>query len=285
MGPFSPAVDLSSGADSPLFPVLTMNSSGAAAVAWSADNGAKQTVRAVVRPAGGAFSAPVNIAQNTTDLLHPELGIDGIGDVTSTWPRSDGTHSIVQANGYDAFVPQLSAVSIPATGVVGQPVSFSAGDFDIWPIGPPAFDFGDGSQATGGSVAHVYAARGSYRVTVTATDAAGTPTAVSGTIAIRTPGNFKVGKLTRKRKKGTAKLSVEVDGPGTLTISGKGIEKTTVHPTREGVVKLPIKAVGKALKTLNKTGELKTQAKISFAPEGGPANVQQKSVKLLQLLR
>ena len=94
------------------------------------------------------------------------LGSRLLGSLRDT----DGVLAVVRA-GYDADPPELRAVSIPGSAKVGDTVQFSASSFDVWPVGEPSFDFGDGGQAEGGSVSHVYSAPGSYTVRATATDA------------------------------------------------------------------------------------------------------------------
>ena len=106
--------------------------------------------------------------------------MDAGGDATVVWVRDNGTHNIVQWAGYDADPPQLSQVSIPSTAKVADTVQFSASASDVWPVGKPSFDFGDGGQADGNAVSHVYSAPGSYPVTVTVADAVGRTATSSG---------------------------------------------------------------------------------------------------------
>ncbi len=280
-GQFSVPFDVSSGKNNPLFPDMALSPNGSVVVSWSADSGAKEVPRAAVLTAGAAgFGPPVNLAQTSGEFFHPHVAIDASGDATAIWTRSNGTFSIVQANVFEAGAPRLSGVSIPSKGVVGDPVSVTAATSDFWPIGAPTISFGDGAAAVGGVVSHVYAARGTYPVTVTSTNAAGTPTTASGTIVIRTRGDFKVGKLKKKRRKGTGRLTVTVDGPGTVTLGGAGVKRASVRSSKAGTVELSVAAKGKSLKTLEKTGEVKIKAKISFTPEGGPANVRQVQLTL-----
>ena len=123
-------------------------------------------------------------------------------------------------------------------------MQFSASASDVWPVGKPSFDFGDGGQADGNAVSHVYSAPGSYPVTVTVTDAVGRTATSTGTILVKARNHFTIGKLKRNRKKGTATLTVTIPEPGTLVASGKGIKKATVRAAKGGAVKVPLKAVG-----------------------------------------
>ncbi|MFZ5875090.1 MAG: PKD domain-containing protein [Nitrospirota bacterium] len=99
-----------------------------------------------------------------------------------------------EPNGNQA--PVISNVSIPATGIAGEPVSFSgaASDNDGDPL-TFTWNFGDGSPlqaSTSGMGTHTYAIAASYDVTLTVTDGhGGTATSAAQTIVISSalPGN------------------------------------------------------------------------------------------------
>jgi hypothetical protein len=279
-GAFTKPINISSGKDNPLFPELATNEAGDAIVVWSGDNGANEIARAAVRPPGAGFGAPVAISQSSFELFHPKPTIDGGGNSTVVWVRDNGTHSIVQWAGYDADPPQLSGVSIPALAKVGDTVGFSAAAADVWPVGAPSFDFGDGGKADGGTVSHVYSAPGSHTVKVSATDAVGRTATTSGSILVKARNFFTIGKLKKNRKRGTATLSVSIPEPGTLVASAKGVKKATVKAARGGTVKLPLKAAGKGLKRLNGKGRLKFRLKVAYSPVGGDTNTQQRRLRL-----
>jgi hypothetical protein len=93
-------------------------------------------------------------------------------------------------------------------------------------------------------------------------------------------GNFKAGKFF---------LTVEVPGPGELSLSGRGVAKqasgsgTAVASrtvTVAGPVKLPIKPKGRAKRTLERTGKAKVRLQITFSPVGGEPATTQHKVKL-----
>ena len=210
--------------------------------------------------------------------------MDAGGDATVVWVRNNGTHNIVQWAGYDADPPQLSQVSIPSTAKVADTVQFSASASDVWPVGKPSFDFGDGGQAAGNAVSHVYAAPGSYPVKVTVADAVGRTATSTGTILVKARNHFTIGKLKRNRKKGTATLTVTIPEPGTIVASGKGIKKATVRAAKGGAVKVPLKAVGKSLKRLKAKGKLKAKLKIAYSPVGGDTSTQHHKVTLQKKL-
>ena len=89
------------------------------------------------------------------------------------------------------------------------------------------------------------------------------------------------------KKKGTATLSVQVPGAGTLTLSGKQVVKQTRtrSAATTGTVKLTVKAKGKAKKKLKKKGKAKVKPTVTFAPTGGIAGSQQKSITLKKKLK
>lgn len=283
-GEFGPALDLSAAGEAPLFPDLAANPNGDAVIAWSGSAGSGQVVRAVVRDGDGPFSAPTAISATAPDFFHPDSAVGGTGDATVVWVRSDGANEIVQAAGYDAAPPSLRSASIPSTGVVGVPLSFSVDPFDVWSLPETAFDFGDGTSAPGSSVTHVYSAPGRYRVVARATDAVGATAETSGEISILASNDFRLGKLKRNKRRGTATLTAVVPGPGTLTLTGKGVRRARKRAARAGKVKLPVKTVGKAARRLNGTGKTKLRLKVVFAPDGGPPATKRRPAVLKKSL-
>lgn len=283
-GVFSGPTAVSSGKDNPLFADTAVNDSAGAAVVWSGDSGANEVVRGTVRPTGSGFVSPVNISAASPELFHPSIGIDAGGNATTVWSRSNGTHDIIQVAGYDGRPPELRDVSIPATGTVGVPVQFSATPFDAWPIGPAGFSFGDGGSATGNSVSHAYGAAGTYAVVVSATDGTGSTTTSTGAIRILPKCGLKLGKLKRNKKRGTAVLPVTVESAGAVTAVGKGAKRAKARAPKPGTVKLPIRASGRRLKTLNKAGKLKLRLTVTLTPDGGSACRLRPRVRLLKTL-
>ena len=148
---FAPPVTVNSGTDNPRNPEVSVSDEGDTIVTWSGDDGATDRIaQAAVRPAGSAaFGAPVAISMSSAGEFHPHPAMDAGGDATVVWERSNGTFRIAQWAGYDADPPQLGAVSIPSSATVGETVPFSASASDVWPVGKPSFDFGDGAQADG----------------------------------------------------------------------------------------------------------------------------------------
>jgi PKD domain len=268
----SPPEEVTAGGEpvGPIDPDLAMNAAGDALVAWSGfTSKGESVVKASVRPGAGAFSAPEEISVPSPGFAHPDTAIAGSANATVVWVRSNGANEIAQAAGYDASPPEMRGLSIPSSGTVGVPVSFSASPFDFWPIVSTTFAFGDGSGAAGTSVSHTYSAPGSYQVTATAVDAAGTPVSASGTIAISPSYQFRIGKKKRNRKRGTIALTIEVSGPGEVSVSGKKVKGKRKRASGAGAVTITVAAKGKALKQLKEKGKARVRVKVSFAPDGG----------------
>jgi hypothetical protein len=111
------------------------------------------------------------------------------------------------------------------------------------------------------------------------------PTIPVTTIAPPPPSNaIKFGKLVLNKKAGTAVLTVNVPGAGSLTISGKGVKKATRSTTAAVAVRVPVKLIGKAKKTLLKEGKAKVTAKLAFTPNGGTAGLRERKLTLRKAL-
>ena len=277
-GEFTQAQDLSVEVTEALHPDAAVNRNGVATVVW--EGGGTSVIQASIRPPGGPFGAPLNLSVPGNDALFPEVAMDDAGDAAVVWRRSNGSNAIVQVAGYDANPPELRNLSVPSTGTVGIPVSFSVDPFDVWSVSSSGFDFGDGGSAPGSSMSHTYAAPGTYQVTATATDPAGSSTSAGGTISILASNDFRLGKLKRNKRRGTATLAVEVPGPGRLVLSGKGVKRVSKRAPGAGALKLPIKAAGKSARRLTARGKAKLKLKIEFSPEGGPPASQTRTIIL-----
>jgi DNA-binding beta-propeller fold protein YncE len=131
--------------------------------------------------------------------------------------------------------------------------------------------------ATGGSL--VASSVGSYSCQSTAVNQAGSTAQTSAAVPV-----FRVGKAKVNRKKGTALLPVKVPGAGTVTLAGRKLvrQKRARSASSTGVVKLLVKAKGKAKKALGAKGKLRVKATVTFTPAGGSA-ASQKTAPLLKM--
>ncbi len=94
--------------------------------------------------------------------------------------------------------------------------------------------------------------------------------------------DFTLGKVEKNKKKGTAKLTVEVPGPGTLDLAGTSLKPISKEASAAGDVKLKIKATGKKKKKLNKKGKTKVKPEVTFTPTGGDSKTKETKVKLVK---
>jgi plastocyanin len=155
-------------------PQVAFDGQGDALAAWDSSSGA---VQAAFKPAGGAWEAPVNIGHGGG----PQIAFDGQGDALAAWAAESG----IQAVGYVGAGPRLNSLSVPTTGVVGQPVTFSVAPLDEWSVlGETSWGFGDGASTIGTSVTHTYTAAGTYEVTLRSADTLGNVTTGVGEITI-----------------------------------------------------------------------------------------------------
>jgi hypothetical protein len=91
------------------------------------------------------------------------------------------------------------------------------------------------------------------------------------------------GKVKRNLKRGTAKLTVIVPGPGELRLGKTGeVKRAKERAKAEGKVKLPMKPRGQAKQRLNRKGYAKVKAKVTYTPDGGEPNTQSKRLKLIK---
>jgi hypothetical protein len=281
-GGFSAPIDLSESGFNALGPVPAIDSGGAATVVWKRLDGSNYIAQGTNLTAAGAPAPPANLSSPGSDAVAPTVARDGAGDATAVWWRSDGTDTIVQEAGYDGDPPTLNGISAPTRATVGDPVTFSDRPFDVWPIARTSFEFGDGEEAVGAQVTHAYPTPGTYRVTATAEDAAGTMASASGSIQVLASNEFSLGRFSPNRRRGTGKLAVTVSGPGTLTLAGKSVRKARETAARAGGQKLPVAASGKGLQGLKAKGRLKVRLKVTFLPAGGEGRTKEKAVALVK---
>jgi hypothetical protein len=84
--------------------------------------------------------------------------------------------------------------------------------------------------------------------------------------------SFKVGRPILNRKKGTARLPVTLPGAGSLISAGSGV--STLAVDSPGTVKLLVKARGRKLRSLNRTGKVALKLTLTFVPRGGDPSTQ-----------
>jgi hypothetical protein len=95
--------------------------------------------------------------------------------------------------------------------------------------------------------------------------------------------DFSFGKLRRNRKRGTAKLPVNVPGPGELDLAKtEKVKPQAKRAPGAGEVKLAIKPKGESKRALRKNGKANVRAKVTYTPDGGDPNTESRLLKLVK---
>ncbi len=94
--------------------------------------------------------------------------------------------------------------------------------------------------------------------------------------------DFSVGKTSRNRKKGTAKITFDVPNPGTLSGSGGGAKVSKAKTVAAGKATLKVKARGLKSRTLDRNGKLKLKLQVIYTPTGGDPKAKKIKLKLLK---
>jgi hypothetical protein len=95
------------------------------------------------------------------------------------------------------------------------------------------------------------------------------------------PNDFSFGKVKKNKRKGTAKLTVNVPGAGELDLAKtRKVQADDESAEDAGKEKLLIKPKGKVKKKLNTKGKAKVKANVTFTPEGGEPRTESKKVGL-----
>jgi hypothetical protein len=183
----SPVNISESGADGEA-PHVAIDARGDEVAVWTRWNGSNDTAEASELVAGGAWQTPVALSSGVQDSEDPRVEMSSNGDAVAVWTAYNGSENVVQSADYVAAGPQLSEVSIPSTGTVGQSLSYSVTPLDTWTsLGQTSWSFGDGATATGTSANHEYSAPGEYEVTVESDDVLGNITSETRTLVIQAP--------------------------------------------------------------------------------------------------
>jgi hypothetical protein len=105
-----------------------------------------------------------------------------------------------------------------------------------------------------------------------------------GAVELQPSNAFKLGKLKRNKKKGTAKQLVILQLPdaGSVTIKGKGLKTKTRQVTGAAQLKLPVIAKGKQRKSLKRRGKVKIKAQVIYNAAGNAAATIKRKLKLLK---
>lgn len=95
---------------------------------------------------------------------------------------------------------------------------------------------------------------------------------------------FQIGKATRNRVKGTARLPVTVPGPGSLALRGARVVVRQRTVAAGKTVRLTVAATGPAKTQLNRTGTARVMVRVTFTPTGGVARTKTRFIRLRKQL-
>lgn len=165
---------------------------GKAVVAWSNEDFSTSTTTTTLRssvidPASGP-AAPQTVAGPTTDQDGGLSVAPGTaGDMYLAYDLTPDSFTTLTVHGayYDVQGPTVDQFAAPAAGTAGDEIVFGADATDRSGVQGYAWDFGDGSSATGAIADHTYPAPGTYTVKLTATDNEANTTVRTQSLTVR----------------------------------------------------------------------------------------------------
>jgi predicted outer membrane repeat protein len=104
-----------------------------------------------------------------------------------------------------------------------------------------------------------------------------------GAFELQPSNAFTLGKLKKNKKKGTAKLTVNLPLPdaGSVTLFGKGLKEKTKPVADTGIVKLKVATKGKARRKLRLNGKRKVKIKVTYTPTGNDPVTKKRKATLI----
>ena len=227
-GAWQPPQALSAPAGAAFGARVALDAAGNVVAVWRRWNGAHYIAQAAVRSGGGWQLPAKDLSQAGRSAAGLDVALDPAGNAVTVWNRSNGTNEVVQAAAYDGAGPVLRSVSAPANGFARQRLSFSLDAFDAWsPLAVPLWSFGDGKSASGRTVRHTYARRGTYTVSLSQADALGNLSTATRLLTLRIARCFgraatRVGTSGADRIVGTRRADVIVTLAGADRVRGRG---------------------------------------------------------------
>lgn len=110
--------------------------------------------------------------------------------------------------------------------------------------------------------------------------------ALGGTGTVAPPSNaFDIGVAKLDRKKGTARLPVEVPGAGQVSATGSKVKAASATAEGEGTVVLLLQPTAKAKRKLRRRGSADVTVAVTFTPDGGTARTRQTRVELRRTVK
>jgi len=124
--------------------------------------------------------------------------------------------------------------------------------------------------------------RGTDSFTIDNFDDLGSGDGGAVTVNIRPASNdFSFGKVKRNRKRGTGQLTVNVPGPGALSLAPGKVKPVVTRADSGGSVVLLLKPKGSAKAKLARSGKVRVNVSVSYTPDNGDQKTKTTKVKLL----
>lgn len=183
-GAWSRPVQVSMPSVAPFDLGLSIHGPGNAVALWLTVDG---RVQAALRPrASGGWQPPVDVSSGGSAA--PSVALDAYGRAVAVWNHISGERIRVESADLDGRGPVLDRLFAPRAVALGARARFSirAAAWAVPLAGDARWTFGDGDDARGTEVSHVFDRVGRYRVTFTHADARGdvsTATAVVRVLA------------------------------------------------------------------------------------------------------
>jgi hypothetical protein len=95
-GSWSTPVNLSTAGDWAREPQVAVDSQGNATAVWEGHNPQGILIQSASRPAGGSWSAPINLSKPGRNTEDAQIAVGPQGDATAIWARSNGRDLVVQ---------------------------------------------------------------------------------------------------------------------------------------------------------------------------------------------
>jgi hypothetical protein len=238
-------------------PQVDVAPNGTATVLWSRFDGTNFIVQRRDIAANETLSAASGLSAAGRRGSAPAIAWGSGGDLMTTWRRFAGTGDAIEAAPLPAPFPPLPPIPPPPPAEEEEGKEPPAEEGKEPPAEPPV--------SAGGPTAGT-AAAGSTSPTQPAATA---------------PASFRFAQVIVNRRRGTARLQLEVSGPGRLALKG-GIPRDRLVDAG-GTVMLKIVPKAAQRRLLNRDGRLSLKVTVSFEPLAGEALSRSLTVRLKKI--
>jgi hypothetical protein len=284
--PAATTLALSAAGRSAAEPQLALDSDGSATVVWDRFDTTGSIVQARrLDPAGNPVLGPLDLSAPGADAADPQLASAPDGTATVLWSRFDGSRWRLQRR------------TVAGSGSVGAVTTLSAAGRDA---GDPALAWGDDGtlmmswrrSAGGGDVIQVKSVPGPDSPppppppppapagggSVDSGGSSGAGAGGGGDGAAAPADSFRIADVRLDRRHGTARITVEVPGPGTVALAGVMPQRREAE--RAGEVTLPVLPRRGSRRLLERRGWVRVRLTVTFVPGGGPPSSRGLSLRL-----